>query len=774
MAVKKKAKTRSRRRTPVRSGRSTYNRRLTWREIRSHFETLRSLDLNSSEAKHLLPRLKRARSQLVPILGWMLTSPYELERDLAQALIPRLGGKVALDMLLGLIDDVDVYDAFKPALRELAATLTAQLEGSGADEDDEDDEGESSTAAAADDADEDEDEAPRRRRRRADVKGERPRSAGRRRGKPGASLDPRRLFIKPGDDFLEALDGPLDDLISAFWKLDEGRRISFVDRLDRIDDPRLGSFLSLLLASDQRPLVHSALIAIDEGGYRNALEGIEALLARDPQKTVRSRAEAVRDRLKSLPPAAAGDVGATAEGGRRRRPRPKEAAAAAPSAAELLGLALEAPREPAAAGETLAAEERLPRLRNCLATPVSAAGRQTIHIYRQGAGGQTQRLSCELSSAGWESVNLTTDLPPDQDRLDLAAAAEAGAVLVEVTMAYGRRRVQQAAARTTAAEAELPAQSAAAVAWLGTGKRSETEDELPAEPVEATKEQLEALLENPLFADWAVYLSAEGQAVERWFETRNRRDAGRLRKVIIDDVITGWLTLVPAETLAERLRQQAWLLRRAGQPEAADQVLSAAAQLLAGTTTEHALLRELVYRSFAPALDRHRDLRRAAAEAEAEAKAEAPAEAAQAEAAQAETRRRRRPRRKNEPAEDVDTAPEPVAEPEPQTPADDQGPPRQPRRRRGGSRRGDRRGQRRSGRGGYERRRRVGRRARARRRLALVAQSRLRRRLRAHLSVLRARANRAHRLRTRRKLAAAAAKPRTRRRTSTAKPRTRG
>lgn len=666
MAIKAKPK----RRAQSNHSRGAFPRRLTWREVESAFNHMFEHGVETTEATRLIHRFKRARSQLLPIFSVMVVSPYERERTLANDLLGKIGGRTTLTMVESVLADIDIYEPFKLELRRLAEKLALDTAHLPDDEDDDDGDGERPVRAKADgEADgeaegegEERGRQPRGRAKRgragaargkrgapgegeaAEVVTERPRPSRRRKLKPLSEGEAKQLFSRPGEAFLAALDDPIDRLVAGFWLIDPAKRVSFADRLVKVDEPRLVPFLTALLASDQRALVHSALKAIAALGHPSALEGVEALISRTQTKAVRQRAEEVRAQL--LDPAARAPQSDAAESdeaeeagdGRRRsrrsRPRPKNADVLGqpdvesdgepgddegrgertqPADAAGLGLVVRVAPPVELVNETpIEATARLPRLQNCLASGLGSDGTQWIWVYRAGSGGTLERLTLCVNDAGWQAAVLDQGLPGDADRADLAAAAEAGEQRVEVTMAYGRRRVQQAASINAERGLALPTCASAAMAWLGTGRRVEVEEEVDGETlITVESAQVLALLEHPLMAGWSVRVTPDGEATAQWLATRRRRSASRQRKLLIDDVVNAWLDEVGSATLAERLRLQAWLLRRANQDELADVATALAVQLLGDRATDNMLLREIVYRALGVALDEVRDLRHA-------------------------------------------------------------------------------------------------------------------------------------------------------------------
>jgi hypothetical protein len=654
--------------------RGAFPRRLTWCEIEAIFDHFFAAGTQTPEAQRAVLRFRRSRTQILPIFSWMVVSPYERERLLALDLLDRIGGRSTLQMIEDLLGDIDVYEAFKLDLQRLKESLAARVSAQPDDDEEREDEDEDD-GAAAEGAEDGQAAGPapagRRPRPRSRRRGERaaeteletatesesesesdaerpagrgrPAPKGRGGAQPTALEDDDDLLGKPGEAFLRACAGPIEPLLEAFAEMALDKRVSFVDRLARIDDPRLVGFLGALLTNPERALVQSALRAIAALGRVEALPALEEFLAAGPPRGVRGRAEQVRQALLAAAPAAEAAQPANEEpaagpaprsrrrrrsGGRSAetveavetsetgetpaapapRPRPARPAESAKreSAAEALGLVLPAVEPLAPITESLTIGAHLPRLHNCLAGGQAADGSQRFAVYRAGAEGTIERLTLLVGADGWLGASHQSGLPPDIDRRD--RAADAG--WVEATVGYVRTRLQQAAAINADLQRPLPREASAALAYLGSGRRTEDAEELPTAPVAVSQAAVETLLDHPVMAGWRLELRPGGQALRQWLATRGRRSASRQRKLLIDEVVGAWLGLLPPAELAARLRRQALLLRRAEAEAEADTALAGAALLLTGKGLDHPLAREIAYRAFAAGVAGHREQRR--------------------------------------------------------------------------------------------------------------------------------------------------------------------
>lgn len=472
------------------------------------------------------------------------------------------------------------------------------------------------------------------------------------------------FFARPSDSFMARLDAEPEAVLSAFAALPDKKQVSFIDRLAAVREPNVWRFLVLQLESGDVAVIQSALKGLERQLERECIPFVEALLERGPARTVKQRATRLLAQLQAEPPepadeaADATEAGPAAEGesatsgkpapkprsrrgrGGRPAPLPKEAAAAEPVEAPVeepatepetpreqrrdgrreqrrdrdrgrrrgpaplaelaaaaaepeLGLA-EYPAPTPRTGEPLAVEGRLPVLLGCVAGGVGIDGRQELAIFRAGPDDTVARVDLTVGDDGWWSVCYTTGAPKDSLPNDAGWA--------KVTASYVRQRLQQAAVVNAQQARALPSYASAALAFVGSGKKVETEEELPSEPQPLTQGAVEALLEHPLMADWRITFRPRSGAVARWLATRGRRIASRLRKQLIDEVIDGWLATNSLADVILRLRRQAHLLDRAGEPLAAT-ALALAAELTAGRTRDSLLLRELAYRGFVRGVD---------------------------------------------------------------------------------------------------------------------------------------------------------------------------
>jgi HEAT repeat protein len=702
MAIKARQK-----RRPQPSGRSVFPRRLSWCDVDAALDYLFRSGVETPEAQRIVLRFKRARSQLLPIFGCMVVSPYERERAMALILLERMGGRTTLQVVEGLLLDQDVYDAFKLDLTRLRDVLAPRVGEAPDEEDDEDgeaapprrrrgrrgeeDEGEAEAGAGAEGEGEGEGRRPRPRSRRgrpapkgragdtarpiettrsdgaividaaaaldameaagtdppAPSAAEEPERGTRRpqpRRRPLSRDKARELVTKPSEAFLDALDGGLPVLLEVFAELPAEKRVSFVDRLARTPDARAVPFLGDLLRSPERAVVQSVLKTLTAIGSPTAIPALEALIQASPARSVRVRAEQLCTELGARPaaepaPAAFGygeeseprgeEPDAERSGrsrSRRRRGRggrtggpetegveiesaePETVDAAPP--VDTVGLLLPALAVPTPSEEPLTVGARLPRLHECLVSGVGPDGTQEFRVYRAGEGDTLERLTSVVSESGWHGTRHDHGLSADADAVDRAAAAETGAALLPLTLAYVRARVQHAAAINADLGLALPRDASATLAWLGSSRRVDVAEEMRPDVPRPTQEAVEALLGHPLMALWRVGLATDGSAMHRWLATRGRRTASRQRKLLIDEVIETWLARHHRVQLAEQLRRQALLLRRADAEAEADTALACAAALLDADPLSSLLLREIAYRAFYTGVETRRGERR--------------------------------------------------------------------------------------------------------------------------------------------------------------------
>lgn len=606
------------------------------------FDHLFDVALDDDEAQRIYVRFKRARSQVLPIFSSMVVSPYERERQVALTMLANIGGQATAKMLDGILADDEVHDAFKLDVRRLRDQLAPDL----SPDDDEDDD--------LEDADEREDvetttddetepvvandevvaaespERPSRRRRRAG------RGRSRKEKQPAeATIDPQ-VFEGDPQQLLPHLEGPLEPVLQAFADVPLPKRLSFVDRSSRLQDRGILKFLLPLLQTDEWALVQSALRAIGQLGFAEALPDVEALAADSSRKRVKLRAERVRDQL-----LAAGDqAAATAETPPETEPEPEPAEPPAPKQRSESGRGKPQPKRRGRGGEAaerqpeptagpadefglmefpppdvrpapspaLHAPERLPRLGACLASGVGLDGLQRLMIIRQAEGDEAgyDRLEMLLHARlGWVDLAFTRGCGPQAVKDAQEQAAARGEALVEVTVGYVRGRLSEAADQTKGVGGELPAQAEAALQYVGSGRKQELAAAVPESAEAVGQDVVEQLLNHPLFAGWRLPLAPDGGAVQRWEQTTGKRSASRVRRRLIDDVTRGWHQTGVATTVVERLSQQAWLLQRAGQDDLAQAALACAATLASEQKhpERHLLLRELVYRGFQAGLD---------------------------------------------------------------------------------------------------------------------------------------------------------------------------
>lgn len=606
--------TKQRQRRRPQPGRRSFQRRLTWQEVEGAFDHLFRHGLDDDAAERITFRFRRARTQVMPVLSWLVVSPYEIERNLGLGIVQRVGGQAALRMLDDLIADSDVYDPFKRELRLLRETVDgggkqlSRYEEALDDEDDEeaaDDDGATEVTAAEPRADEPPDERRRRERR--------PKPKPRREPATPVSAD----LFDDSDRFLAALDGPVEPLLEAFRQIGEAKRLSFIDRAGKLDDDRVVAFLLPLLETDEWALVQSALNALGNLGRAAAVPAVEKLAESTARKRVKQRAERVLERLRAAQPEPGGDEPAEKPKRRRRRRRRggAEAEAAEPEAAEPEPAEEpepeplpepeppESPR-PRAGGElglrvlalepvpierlpSLAAPAEVPRLRRCLAGPIRVDGRQRLIVERGEAGGPGCRLSLEVDDqSGLRSVRFEADRPAD--------STDAGDA-IEVTAGYVRARLEETVGESLAGYDLAPLH-----AFIGPRRRAETALDLPTEAAPPEREAVEALLDHPLFDGWRIQLDLDGAGLQRWVATRGRRSASRIRRRLIDDAVAEWLPAVGPARLVDRLRRQAWLLKRGRHEAMAEHLLALAAAIDAqGAGAAHSeLVREMAYRGF--------------------------------------------------------------------------------------------------------------------------------------------------------------------------------
>ena len=251
-----------------------------------------------------------------------------------------------------------------------------------------------------------------------------------------------------------------------------------------------------------------------------------------------------------------------------------------------------------------ATPEKLPKLQGCYASGLDRDGRQRLVVCRVAEqDGQFDCLTVLLDAElGWVAAQY-------QPGLTAAEAAAEREELVGVTAGYVRTRVDEATVTTQQRGGELPAAAEACLSFIGGGRKAEPVAELPAEDApNVSQEEVEQLLEHPLFAAWWVALVADSGPVSDWLSSGRRRSAARVRRRIIDDVLAAWLTSAQAARLQTLLRQQAWLLERNKQTELADIAARAAAELEASGSSlmRHRLARELVYRGLLVGQDERR------------------------------------------------------------------------------------------------------------------------------------------------------------------------
>lgn len=567
----------------------------------------------------------------------MVVSPYERERAIALTMLGRIGGQATLKLLDGVLEDVEVHEAYKLSIRQLRDTLEANVQRTGRpDEDEDEDEDEAlvdelladlrvarssrdGDSGVTDDGIETEPAAAP-----ADQPPEPARPRGRRRSRrtptppdtePTATLDPE-VFEDLSGRFAAALAASVDAVLDAFRQLPERKRLSFLDRAGRCPElrtPQMVAFLLPLVTATDWALVHTALNTIGELRLTDALPAVEEVARSAPRKRVQMRAERVRERLREAL-AADSEPATTPQPTPRRGPAPRPRGVAReasetgdhlPSAAASTGAEgvpdwLDAPAEPEPAiGEPWRASARPGRLQGCYASGFDLAGRQTMLVYRAGADDRLERLTIRTDQrAGWIGAAFESHLPPNTPAEDLAAAERRGELLVEVTVGYVRSRLRQAEAQSHIAGLPLPRDAEAAIAYTGNARATDTAADLPSEPGgEPSREETEALLDHPLCAGWWLPLRPDAEALTRWQETSRRRNASRLRHKIIDDLLTSWLTASTRARLIDLLRAQAVLLARLGRADLADVALRFAAQLQrGGDMLEHRLVREIAYR----------------------------------------------------------------------------------------------------------------------------------------------------------------------------------
>jgi len=624
------------------------------------FDHLFDVGLDDDEAQRIALRFKRARTQILPIFSQMVVSPFERERSIALAMLARLGGQATAKMLETILADEEIHDAFKLDVRRLREQLAPDLMP---DEDDEDELDEAEERAADDEGDEadvvdgdetpaalpaedGERERPARRRRRAG------RQRGRRDQPPTDAADAVAVTVDPqvfeGDPqrLLPYLSGPLEPVLQAFGEVALPKRLSFVDRSGRLTEPTILAFLLPLLQTDEWALVQSALRAIGQLGFAEALEEVEKLAADSGRKRVKLRAERVRDQLleaaqQRAAEAPAESVEVTSEsvaeeatvaaapadeapeprtGKGRSRPQPKRrgrdessepARAEGDSPAAEFGiLTIAAPERRPPPTPPLQPADRLPRLGACLASGIGIDGGQRLLVFRQTeADGDEQawdRLEVRLhAGAGWVDLAFTPGLGPQAIKLEQEAATALGESLVEVTVGYVRGRLSEACDQTTGGGLELPAQADAALQFVGSGRKQDLAASLPEAVEPSSQDAVEQLLNHPLFAGWRLPLAADGGAVQRWEQTTGKRSASRVRRRLIDDVTRAWYQTGIAPAVTDVLLRQALLLQRAGQDTLAQAALGCAASLTGEQRhpERHLLLRELVYRGFQTGLD---------------------------------------------------------------------------------------------------------------------------------------------------------------------------
>ncbi|MCC7494220.1 MAG: HEAT repeat domain-containing protein [Fimbriimonadaceae bacterium] len=623
---------------------SSFQRRLTWREIDEAFDHLFDVSLYDAVANQILQRFRRSRSQLVPVLSSMVVSPYEQERLVAHHVVGRIGGLTTLKMLDDVLADEDVHEALKLDVRGLRALLEP-LRASAAEEDEDEEElaerpDRRPARETADGDDEDEPEAdeaepdaarPKPKERRAG----RGRGRGRRRGEgggepeaepttaepiapaAGGDLPPvdARLFEGAVTSFLAALDGPLEPLLTLFATIPLPKRLSFIDRCGRLADPRVLRFLLPMVESSDWSVVQSALRALGVLGDPAALPAVEKLAGEAGRKRVQERAARVRDHLREVLAARGGE--ATVEppvepaeepsvAPPKRRPRSKqagrEAAVAAPGGPVVEPVRL-APPDPyglrPARGEAWSAPSRLPRAVASWVGPVRVDGYQELVLCRAAGDQAADQLSLLLhDQGGWLAADLTRAVPLAEIQAEAARPTR-----VEVTIAAFRRRVQEAADVSEAAGRPLPRDAAAALAWIGRG-RGDGVEPLPEAGEAASPVELDSILALPLLCDWRATLGPQDDLVQRWLSTSGKRSASRVRRRLIDEGVGNWCVAVGPARLARLLTAQAQLLLRAGERRAAE-VLQAAAVACGSeaTAVDDSLLRELTYRGFLAGLD---------------------------------------------------------------------------------------------------------------------------------------------------------------------------
>ncbi len=621
---------------------SSFQRRLTWREVEASLDHLFDVALDDDEAQRIVRRFARARSQLLPVLSGMVVSPYERERLVALDLLRRMGGAATAKMLDDVLGSEDIHRAYKLEVQRVREALgpiqpeseaeegeedEARLERAGlraADEGEELEPGDEVVAVEAEAEPAGEPEAGGRRR------AGRGRSRRRRRRGDGeeaplATVSPE-VFAGPAEAILPLLDGPVEPVHAAFATLALPKRLSFIDRSSRVKDQSILAFLLPILETNEWALVQSTLQAIDSLGFVEALPAVERLAAGAQRKRIQLRAERVRDALRAAAPASAPAAPAAEPAPAAPEPRPRPIRPARgravewvaepemPAApAESTGLGLLAPPEPTPLRGQGApvSEDRLPRLRACLAGGVGIDGEQRLVLYRQGSEQTTERLALLLHErGGWLGQWYHRGLAADQPRLDAAQAAAVGRGLVEVTVGYLRGRVLEVVEAAEQAGVARPEALEPALAFIGAGRKAEPTEGVTAAP--ASQEQVEALLNHPLFRDWRLALEPGGEAVARWSASSGKRSASRVRRRLIDEVAEAWTATALVAGIPARLRLQAALLERSGENELAAAALGEADTLARATAVESRLLRELVYRGFQAALDaRHRSRARA-------------------------------------------------------------------------------------------------------------------------------------------------------------------
>ena len=606
------------------------------------FDHLFDVNLDDDEAQRITHRFKRARSQILPIFSSMVVSPFERERHVALTLLSRIGGQATAKMLETILADDEVHDAFKLDVRRLKDRLQPDALDDDDDDDDDDELADRDEAAETADGDdepagqaadaspkaesEDGQPAPPRRRRAGRGRG-RGRRSDKPAAEPSATIDPK-IFDGDPQQLLPHLEGPIESVMQTFGDVPLPKRLSFVDRSSRLEDPRILTFLLPLLQTDEWALVQSALRAIGQLGFPEAMADVEKLASESSRKRVKLRAERVRDMLQQSDkqpapkpvakdePVAASQPESLPEREKpqpqpqpKRRGRGRDAAPEPAAAAHEFGLLTPQPPDPRPAPEpALEAPAKLPKLGTCLASGIGLDGSQRLQVYRQSAGDDKALDVLDLrihGTGGWLDLAVVEALDSHAPKMEQERAGDRGEDLVEVTVGYLRGRLIEACDQSKGVGRELPSQSDAALAYVGSGRKQDLAAELPDQPADLDQDKIEALLNVPLFAGWRLPLAADGGAVQRWEQTTGKRSASRVRRRLIDDVAKVWYQSGVAPTLVALLQRQAVLLQRAGHEELAQTALACAASLHGEPRhpERDLLLRELVYRGFQAGLD---------------------------------------------------------------------------------------------------------------------------------------------------------------------------